>query len=69
MRCVQAHSPPVDAVVGGIKQEPQECEVSVGGAHNEQPPLKKIKQEVSQYLDLPLYLLLHVMSYNNLQRI
>ncbi|GAA6092150.1 transcriptional activator Myb [Tachysurus ichikawai] len=42
----RAHSPPVDAVVGGIKQEPQECEVSVGGAHNEQPPLKKIKQEV-----------------------
>ncbi|KAI5095538.1 transcriptional activator Myb isoform 1 [Silurus meridionalis] len=42
----RTHSPPVDSVVGGIKQEPQECEVSVGGAHHDQPPLKKIKQEV-----------------------
>ncbi|XP_066527706.1 transcriptional activator Myb isoform X2 [Hoplias malabaricus] len=41
----RAHSPPVDAVVGGIKQEPQECEVTVRGAHLDQPPLKKIKQE------------------------
>ncbi|KAI4897329.1 hypothetical protein NFI96_015474 [Prochilodus magdalenae] len=41
----RSHSPPVEAVVGGIKQEPQECEVSVGGAHLDQVPLKKIKQE------------------------
>ncbi|XP_030642806.1 transcriptional activator Myb [Chanos chanos] len=41
----RAHSPPHDTVVGGIKQEPQECEITVGGAHLEQPALKKIKQE------------------------
>ncbi|XP_036447923.1 transcriptional activator Myb isoform X1 [Colossoma macropomum] len=41
----RSHSPTVEAVVGGIKQEPQECEVSVGGAHLDQAPLKKIKQE------------------------
>ncbi|XP_076874771.1 transcriptional activator Myb isoform X2 [Brachyhypopomus gauderio] len=43
----RAHSPPVEAVVGTIKQEPQECEVS--GAFTSQPVespiLKKIKQE------------------------
>ncbi|KAI2649620.1 Transcriptional activator Myb [Labeo rohita] len=39
--------PPLDSgVVGTIKQEPQECEISVGGVHLDQPPLKKIKQEV-----------------------
>lgn len=44
----QAHSPSLNSgVVGNIKQEPQECEISVGGVHLEQPPLKKIKQEVS----------------------
>lgn len=44
----QAHSPSLDSgVVGTIKQEPQECEISVGGVHLDQPPLKKIKQEVS----------------------
>uniref|UniRef100_W5K9T2 Transcriptional activator Myb n=1 Tax=Astyanax mexicanus TaxID=7994 RepID=W5K9T2_ASTMX len=42
----RAHSPPVEAAVG-IKQEPQECEVSVGGAHLDEPPIKNIKQEVS----------------------
>ncbi|RXN17988.1 transcriptional activator Myb-like isoform X3 [Labeo rohita] len=43
----RAHSPPLDSgVVGAIKQEPQECEISVGGVHLDQPPLKKIKQEV-----------------------
>uniref|UniRef100_A0AAR2LA87 Transcriptional activator Myb n=1 Tax=Pygocentrus nattereri TaxID=42514 RepID=A0AAR2LA87_PYGNA len=41
----RSHSPTVEAVVGGIKQEPQECEVSVGGVHLDQAPLKKIKQE------------------------
>uniref|UniRef100_A0A3B1J1F0 Transcriptional activator Myb n=1 Tax=Astyanax mexicanus TaxID=7994 RepID=A0A3B1J1F0_ASTMX len=40
----RAHSPPVEAAVG-IKQEPQECEVSVGGAHLDEPPIKNIKQE------------------------
>uniref|UniRef100_A0A8C2F8A8 Transcriptional activator Myb n=2 Tax=Cyprinus carpio TaxID=7962 RepID=A0A8C2F8A8_CYPCA len=40
-------SPSLDSgVVGAIKQEPQECEISVGGVHLDQPPLKKIKQEV-----------------------
>lgn len=44
----QAHSPSLDSgVVGTIKQEPQECEISVAGVHLDQPPLKKIKQEVS----------------------
>lgn len=44
----QAHSPSLDSgVVGTIKQEPQECEISVNGVHLDQPPLKKIKQEVS----------------------
>ncbi|XP_051735326.1 transcriptional activator Myb isoform X1 [Ctenopharyngodon idella] len=43
----RAHSPSLDSgVVGTIKQEPQECEISVGGVHLDQPPLKKIKQEV-----------------------
>ncbi|XP_073679446.1 transcriptional activator Myb isoform X2 [Garra rufa] len=43
----RAHSPSLDSgVVGAIKQEPQECEISVGGVHLDQPPLKKIKQEV-----------------------
>ncbi|CAM4677574.1 unnamed protein product [Leuciscus chuanchicus] len=43
----RAHSPSLNSgVVGNIKQEPQECEISVGGVHLEQPPLKKIKQEV-----------------------
>ncbi|XP_077075310.1 transcriptional activator Myb isoform X1 [Siphateles boraxobius] len=43
----RAHSPSLDSgVVGTIKQEPQECEISVGGMHLDQPPLKKIKQEV-----------------------
>ncbi|XP_026887845.2 transcriptional activator Myb isoform X5 [Electrophorus electricus] len=43
----RAHSPPVEAVVGGIKQEPQECEVSSGFTSQppEPPALKKIKQE------------------------
>lgn len=40
----RAHSPPVEATVG-IKQEPQECEVSVGGTHLDEPPIKNIKQE------------------------
>lgn len=44
----QAHSPSLDSgVVGAIKQEPQECEISIGGVHLDQPPLKKIKREVS----------------------
>ncbi|KAG1961040.1 transcriptional activator Myb [Pimephales promelas] len=44
----RAHSPSLDSgVVGTIKQEPQECEIGVGGVHLDQPPLKKIKQEVS----------------------
>nr|AAF05728.1 transcription factor cmyb [Danio rerio] len=43
----RVHSPSLDSgVVGTIKQEPQECEISVGGVHLHQPPLKKIKQEV-----------------------
>ncbi|XP_039508691.1 transcriptional activator Myb isoform X2 [Pimephales promelas] len=43
----RAHSPSLDSgVVGTIKQEPQECEIGVGGVHLDQPPLKKIKQEV-----------------------
>ncbi|XP_051515339.1 transcriptional activator Myb-like isoform X1 [Myxocyprinus asiaticus] len=43
----RVHSPSLDSgVVGAIKQEPQECEISVGGVHLDQPPLKKIKQEV-----------------------
>ncbi|XP_026055703.1 transcriptional activator Myb isoform X1 [Carassius auratus] len=43
----RVHSPSLDSgVVGAIKQEPQECEINVGGMHLDQPPLKKIKQEV-----------------------
>ncbi|XP_065141533.1 transcriptional activator Myb isoform X4 [Paramisgurnus dabryanus] len=43
----RVHSPSLDSgVVGTIKQEPQECEIGVGGVHLDQPPLKKIKQEV-----------------------
>lgn len=43
----RVHSPSLDSgVVGTIKQEPQECEISVGGVHLDQLPLKKIKQEV-----------------------
>ncbi|XP_051517287.1 transcriptional activator Myb isoform X2 [Myxocyprinus asiaticus] len=43
----RAHSPSLDSgVVGAIKQEPQECEISVRSVHLDQPPLKKIKQEV-----------------------
>uniref|UniRef100_A0A8C2B8X0 Transcriptional activator Myb n=1 Tax=Cyprinus carpio TaxID=7962 RepID=A0A8C2B8X0_CYPCA len=33
-------------MVGAIKQEPQECEISIGAVHLDPPPLKKIKQEV-----------------------
>uniref|UniRef100_A0A8C1YIK4 Transcriptional activator Myb n=1 Tax=Cyprinus carpio TaxID=7962 RepID=A0A8C1YIK4_CYPCA len=44
----RAHSPSLDSgVVGAIKQEPQECEISIGAVHLDPPPLKKIKQEVS----------------------
>ncbi|XP_042569354.1 transcriptional activator Myb-like isoform X3 [Cyprinus carpio] len=43
----RAHSPSLDSgVVGAIKQEPQECEISIGAVHLDPPPLKKIKQEV-----------------------
>ncbi|XP_059396699.1 transcriptional activator Myb-like isoform X1 [Carassius carassius] len=43
----RAHSPSLDSgVVGAIKQEPQECEISIGTVHLDPPPLKKIKQEV-----------------------
>lgn len=43
----RVHSPSLDSgVVSTIKQEPQECEIGVGGVHLDQPPLKKIKQEV-----------------------
>ncbi|XP_026092772.1 transcriptional activator Myb-like isoform X1 [Carassius auratus] len=43
----RAHSPSMDSgVVGAIKQEPQECEISIGAVHLDPPPLKKIKQEV-----------------------
>uniref|UniRef100_A0A672NDH6 Transcriptional activator Myb n=1 Tax=Sinocyclocheilus grahami TaxID=75366 RepID=A0A672NDH6_SINGR len=43
----RAHSPLLDSgVVGAIKQEPQECEISIGAVHLDPPPLKKIKQEV-----------------------
>ncbi|XP_056305493.1 transcriptional activator Myb isoform X3 [Danio aesculapii] len=43
----RVHSPSLDSgVVGTIKQEPQECEINAGGVHLDQPPLKKIKQEV-----------------------
>lgn len=52
----QAHSPLDSGVAGAIKQEPQECEISVGGVHLDQLPLKKIKQEVS----LGLCRLLHL---------
>ncbi|XP_056588632.1 transcriptional activator Myb isoform X1 [Triplophysa dalaica] len=46
----RAHSPSLDSgVVGTIKQEPQECEISVTGVHLDQPPLKKIKQEVESH--------------------
>uniref|UniRef100_A0A8C1SKE5 Transcriptional activator Myb n=1 Tax=Cyprinus carpio TaxID=7962 RepID=A0A8C1SKE5_CYPCA len=44
----RAHSPSLDSgVVGAIKQEPQECEISIGAVHLDPPPLKKIKQEVT----------------------
>ncbi|XP_051947446.1 transcriptional activator Myb isoform X2 [Xyrauchen texanus] len=43
----RAHSPTLDSgLVGAIKQEPQECEISIRSVHLDQPPLKKIKQEV-----------------------
>ncbi|XP_016359327.1 transcriptional activator Myb isoform X3 [Sinocyclocheilus anshuiensis] len=43
----RAHSPSLDSgVVSAIKQEPQECEISIGAVHLDPPPLKKIKQEV-----------------------
>ncbi|XP_062871347.1 transcriptional activator Myb [Trichomycterus rosablanca] len=45
----RVHSPTAEATVArGIKQEPQECEVSAERAHLDEPPLKKIKQEVEQ---------------------
>ncbi|TRY87006.1 hypothetical protein DNTS_009115 [Danionella cerebrum] len=42
----RAHSPSLDSGVVGIKQEPQECEIGVGGVNLDHLPLKKIKQEV-----------------------
>uniref|UniRef100_A0A673MXP5 Transcriptional activator Myb n=1 Tax=Sinocyclocheilus rhinocerous TaxID=307959 RepID=A0A673MXP5_9TELE len=43
----RAHSPSLDSgVVCAIKQEPQECEISIGAVHLDPPPLKKMKQEV-----------------------
>ena len=40
------NSPLVLEMAESIKQEPMECTISAGGSINEQPPMKKIKQEV-----------------------
>ncbi|KAG7263751.1 hypothetical protein CRUP_027988 [Coryphaenoides rupestris] len=40
------NSPLVLEMAESIKQEPMECTISAGGSLSEQPPMKKIKQEV-----------------------